>query len=82
MPSLNKLINSFSSSSSHTLTINCAWNAEDIDAILDTLSKNDVKATFFIVGDWAEKFPDAVKKISNRGNYRISSVPLLIHQSA
>ena len=28
------------------LTINCAWNAEDIDLILETLTKNDVKATF------------------------------------
>ena len=50
------------------LTINCAWNAEDIDLILDILSKNQVKATFFIVGDWASTFPDAVKKISDSGN--------------
>ena len=50
------------------LTINCAWNAEDIDLILDVLSKNQVKATFFIVGDWASKFTDAVKKISDSGN--------------
>lgn len=50
------------------LTINCAWNAEDIDLILQTLSENQVKATFFIVGDWASKFPDAVKKIYETGN--------------
>ena len=28
------------------LTINCAWNADDIDLILETLAKNQVKATF------------------------------------
>lgn len=50
------------------LTINCAWNAEDIDLILETLSKNEVKATFFVVGDWVAKFPDAVKKIYESGN--------------
>ena len=50
------------------LTINCAWNAEDIDLILETLSNNEVKATFFMVGDWAGKFSDAVKKISESGN--------------
>ena len=50
------------------LTINCAWNAEDIDLILETLSKNEVKATFFMVGDWIAKFPDAVKKIYESGN--------------
>lgn len=50
------------------LTINCAWNADDIDLILETLSKNEVKATFFMVGDWVSKFPDAVKKINDSGN--------------
>jgi len=50
------------------LTINCAWNADDIDLILETLSKNETKATFFMVGEWANKFPDAVKKISKSGN--------------
>ena len=51
-----------------SLTINCAWNAEDIDLILGTLAKNEVKATFFMVGDWAVKFPEAVKKIYDSGN--------------
>lgn len=50
------------------LTINCAWNADDIDLILEVLSKNEVKATFFMVGDWAVKFPEAVKKIHDSGN--------------
>ena len=50
------------------LTINCAWNAEDIDLILEALSNNNVKATFFVVGDWAQKFPKAVKKIHDSGN--------------
>ena len=34
------------------LTMNCAWNADDIDSILETLNKKNVKITFFIVGDW------------------------------
>ncbi len=50
------------------LTINCAWNADDIDLILETLSNNEVKATFFMVGNWVNKFPDAVKKINESGN--------------
>ena len=51
-----------------SLTINCAWNADDIDKILDTLSKYNVHVTFFMVGDWIDKFPDAVKKISQNGH--------------
>lgn len=50
------------------LTINCAWNADDIDKILDTLSKYKVHVTFFMVGDWVDKFPEAVKKISDAGH--------------
>ena len=51
-----------------SLTMNCAWNADDIDSILDTLNKCNVKITFFIVGDWADKYPEAVKKISENGH--------------
>ena len=45
-------------------TMNCAWDADDIDSILDTLSKNKVHITFFIVGEWVDKYPKYVKKIS------------------
>ena len=51
-----------------SLTINCAWNADDIDKILDILEKNDVKVTFFVVGDWVQKYPEAVKKINDSGH--------------
>lgn len=50
------------------LTINCAWNADDIDTILDTLSKYKVKVTFFMVGEWVDKYPEAVKKIAEAGH--------------
>lgn len=49
-------------------TMNCAWDACDIDSILDTLSKNKVHITFFIVGEWADKYPEYVKKISEAGH--------------
>lgn len=50
------------------LTMNCAWNADDIDSILDTLSKNKVHITFFMVGDWVDKYPEYVKKIADNGH--------------
>lgn len=49
-------------------TMNCAWNAEDIDEILKILKENDTKITFFMVGEWIEKFPEAVKKIYEEGH--------------
>ena len=49
-------------------TMNCAWNADDIDKILETLQKNNVKITFFLVGEWVDKYPEAVKKIAEAGH--------------
>lgn len=49
-------------------TMNCAWEAEDIDSILDTLAKYKVNITFFIVGDFANRYPEAVKKIAEAGH--------------
>lgn len=51
-----------------SLTMNCAWNADDIDTILDTLSKYKVHITFFMVGDWVDKYPETVKKIAAAGH--------------
>lgn len=50
------------------LTFDCAWGSEDIPHILQTLREHDVKATFFIIGAWAKKNPDAVKMISDAGH--------------
>ena len=49
-------------------TMNCAWNADDIDQILEVLKQNDTKITFFMVGNWIDKFPEAVKKIYEAGH--------------
>lgn len=49
-------------------TMNCAWSADDIDSILKTLEENNVKITFFMVGSWIDKNPEAVKKIYNAGH--------------
>lgn len=50
------------------LTFDCAWNDDDIPQILDTLDEYDVKATFFITGEWAEKYPESVREIHERGH--------------
>lgn len=50
------------------ITFDCAWGAGDIPDILSTLKKENIKATFFIVGQWAQKFPAVVKSISDEGH--------------
>lgn len=51
-----------------SLTFDCAWGADDIPDILNSLKEADVKATFFIVGQWAEKYPDKVRMIALEGH--------------
>ncbi len=51
-----------------SITFDCAWGAGDIPTILEILKKENVKASFFMVGLWGEKHPDAVKLIANEGH--------------
>ncbi len=50
------------------ITFDCAWGADDIPIILDTLDKYKATGTFFIVGIWAKKYPETVKLIYERGH--------------
>lgn len=50
------------------LTFDCAWNDEDVDSILESLDQYQCKAVFFMVGTWAEKYPESVRKIHERGH--------------
>lgn len=50
------------------LTFNCAWTDEGLDELLEILDGYNAKCTFFIVGDFAEKYPEAVRKIYNAGH--------------
>ena len=49
------------------ITFDCAWGTEYTDAILSALKNSSVRATFFMVEFWAEKYPGFVKKIDESG---------------
>lgn len=51
-----------------SLTINCAWGAEDIDHILEILDNYNVKATFFVLGTWADVNTEELLKIHYAGH--------------
>jgi len=51
-----------------SITFDCAWEADDIPEILRTLKEAGVRASFFVVGQWAEKNPDMVKMIAGEGH--------------
>lgn len=50
------------------LSFDAAWGAEDTDQLIQILDNYNVKATFFVVGDWVNKYPDAVKKLHTAGH--------------
>ena len=51
-----------------SLTFDAAWGNEDTQTLIDILAKYDVKATFFVVGFWADKFPESVKALADAGH--------------
>ena len=50
------------------LTVNVVWGDEYIEPMLDILEKENVKATFFIGGKWAENSTELLMKIVNAGH--------------
>ncbi|WP_288175544.1 polysaccharide deacetylase family protein [Sporofaciens musculi] len=50
------------------LTFDAAWGNEDTARILDILKKHKVQATFFMTGDWVEKYPEEVKAVKEAGH--------------
>ncbi|MCK8826255.1 polysaccharide deacetylase family protein [Natroniella acetigena] len=51
-----------------SLAINVAWGEQYLPAMLDTLDQYQVKATFFFIGRWVEKFPELITEIEQRGH--------------
>jgi len=51
-----------------SLTFDAAWGNEDTQTLIDILGKFNVKVTFFVVGEWAEKYPESVKALSDAGH--------------
>ena len=50
------------------ITFDAAWTNQDTDQLIEILKKHNATATFFIVGDWAEKFPESVKAFYDAGH--------------
>lgn len=50
------------------LTFDSAWGTEDLDQILSILKKHNAPATFFVTGEWAKKYPEAIISIDAAGH--------------
>lgn len=49
------------------ISFDAAWGADKTQEIMTICESYNVKATFFLVGFWIEKYPEMVKEIYNRG---------------
>lgn len=51
-----------------SLSFDAAWGNEDTEQLIDILGKYSIKATFFVVGEWVDKYPESVKSLSDAGH--------------
>lgn len=51
-----------------SLTFDAAWGNEDTQTLIDILARYEVKATFFVVGFWADKYPESVQALHEAGH--------------
>ena len=50
-----------------SLTFDAAWGNEDTEELISILQRYGVRATFFLVGQWADKYPESVRALSDAG---------------
>lgn len=51
-----------------SISFDAAWGSANTEGILEILDRYDVKTTFFLVGFWAEKYPELVQELVARGH--------------
>ena len=51
-----------------SISFDAAWGNEDTQQLIDILAKYQVKATFFVVGGWVDKYPESVKALADAGH--------------
>lgn len=50
------------------ISFDAAWGNEDTQQLIDILRSYDVPATFFVVGQWVDKYPESVKALFDAGH--------------
>lgn len=51
-----------------SVSFDAAWGNEDTQQLIDILGRYQVKATFFVVGDWVDRYPESVKALHDAGH--------------
>lgn len=51
-----------------SLSFDAAWGNENTQDLIDIMERYGVKVTFFLVGNWVDKYPESVKALSDAGH--------------
>ena len=51
-----------------SISFDAAWGNEDTQQLIDIMGQYNVKATFFVVGDWVDRYPESVKALHDAGH--------------
>ena len=49
------------------ISFDAAWGDASTQSLVDILNQYNVKATFFVIGNWAEQYPEDVKMLKENG---------------
>lgn len=50
------------------ITFDVAWENSNTEELIKILKDNDAKATFFVTGDWCDRYPEDVKRFFDAGH--------------
>ena len=50
------------------ISFDAAWGNEDTQNLIDILNQYQVHTTFFVVGDWVDRYPESVKALADAGH--------------
>ena len=51
-----------------SISFDAAWGADNTQKILDVLEEYGITCTFFVVGNWADQYPEQARAIVDSGN--------------
>lgn len=51
-----------------SISFDAAWGNEDTENLINILGERNIKTTFFVVGEWVDKYPESVKALSDAGH--------------
>ena len=63
------------------LTFDAAWDDADTDELMAVLDENGVKASFFVVGGFIDRYPETVKRFHDSGHEVLNHSDTHLHMS-